>query len=138
LSRLREVAVQRPRFGDRRRHVLLRREGITVNHKRIERLSRTEGLAVRGRKRKRLTRIRRGRPPAPERANEQRALDYLPDTMASGRTLRVLSVIDVWTRETLALAVDPSVPGRRVARVLDRLRGEQAFPTQLVVDNGPE
>jgi putative transposase len=137
-ARLRELAAQRPRFGYRRLHVLLRREGITVNHKRIERLYREEGLAVRGRKRKSLTRIRRGRPSAPEHANEQWALDFLPDAMASGRTIRLLSIIDVWTREALALEVDTSLPGSRVVRVLDRLRGERPLPTQLVLDNGPE
>jgi putative transposase len=137
-ARLRELAAQRPRFGYRRLHVLLRREGITVNHKRIERLYRKEGLAVRGRKRKSLTRIRRGRPSAPGHANEQWALDFLHDTMASGRTIRVLSIIDVWTREALALEVDTSLPGSRVVRVLDRLRGERPLPTQLILDNGPE
>jgi putative transposase len=137
-SRIRALAVQRPRFGYRRLYVLLRREGIVVNHKRVERLYRAEGLAVRRRRRKSLTRIGRGRPPAPQRANEQWALDFLEDALASGRTIRLLSVIDVHTREALALEVDTSLPGSRVVRVLDRLRGERSLPTQLVLDNGPE
>jgi putative transposase len=136
--RLREVAAQRPRFGYRRLHVMLRREGIIVNHKRIERLYREEGLAVRRRTRKSLTPVRRGRPAPPQRANEQWALDFLQDALASGRKLRVLSVIDVFTREALALEVDTSLPGSRVVRVLERLCGQRERPVQLVLDNGPE
>jgi putative transposase len=137
-SRLRALAAQRPRFGYRRLHVLLRREGIMINHKRIARIYREEGLAVRSRKRKALTRIHRGHPPAPQRPNEHWALDFLQDALASGRPIRVLSVIDVFTREALALEVDTSLPGSRVVRVLDRLLGERPAPTQIVLDNGPE
>jgi len=137
-GRLRELAEQRPRFGYRRLHILLRREGIVVNHKRCERLYREEGLAVRRRARKSVTRIRRGRPPVPQGANEQWALDFLQDALASGRTIRLLSVIDVFTREALALEVDTSLPGSRVVRTLDRLRGERPLPVQIVLDNGPE
>jgi putative transposase len=136
--RLRELAAQRPRFGYRRLHVLLRREGIVVNHKRVERLYREEGLAVRRRRRKSLMPVCRGRPALPHRANEQWALDFLQDALASGRKLRVLSVIDVFTREALALEVDTSLPGTRVVRVLDRLLAERDCPAQLVLDNGPE
>ena len=137
-GRLRELAAERPRFGYRRLHVLVRREGIIVNHKRIARLYRAEGLAVRRRGRKSVVRIRRGRPPAPQRANEQWALDFLQDALASGRTIRLLSVIDVFTREALALEVDTSLPGTRVVRVLDRLGDERPLPAQIVLDNGPE
>jgi putative transposase len=137
-ARLRELAAQRPRFGYRRLPVRLRREGIVVNHKRVERRSRAEGLAVRRRARQSLPPIRRGRPAPPLRANEQWALAFLQDALASGRKLRVLSVIDVFTREALALDVDTSLPGSRVVRVLDRLLSERARPAQLVLDNGPE
>jgi putative transposase len=137
-TRLRELAAQRPRFGYRRLHVLLRREGIIINHKRVERLYREEGLAVRRRTRKSPTPILRGRPAPPQRANEQWALDFLQDALASGRKLRVLSVIDTFTRDALALEVDTSLPGSRVVRVLDRLLGERERPAQLALDNGPE
>jgi putative transposase len=135
---LRDLAAQRPRFGYRRLHALLRREGVVVNHKRVERLYREEGLAVRRRRRKSPTRVLRGRPPAPAGANEQWAMDFLHDAVASGRKIRLLSVIDVFTREALALEVDTSLPGSRVVRVLERLAGERPLPTQLVLDNGPE
>lgn len=137
-ERLRTLAAQRPRFGYRRLHVLLRREGITINHKRVERLYREEGLTVRRRARKSRTPVRRGRPTPPQRANEQWALDFVQDALASGRKVRVLSVIDVFTREALALEVDTSLSGSRVVRVLDRLLGERERPAQLVLDNGPE
>lgn len=137
-ERLRELAAARPRFGYRRLHVLLRREGLTVNHKRVARLYRAEGLAVRRRKRKSRGRIRRGRPPAPHGANEQWALDFLEDALASGRKIRLLSIIDVFTREALSLEVDTSLPGRAVVRGLDRLRAQRPLPSRLVLDNGPE
>jgi putative transposase len=137
-ERLRELAAERPRFGYRRLHVLLRREGRMVNRKRVARLYRAEGLAVRRQRRKARVRIRRGRPAAPQRANEQWALDFLQDALASGRTIRVLSVLDVFTREALSLEVDTSLPGHAVVRVLDRLGGQRSLPSHLVLDNGPE
>lgn len=136
--RLHELAGERPRFGDRRLHALLRREGVVVNHKRVERLYRADGLAVRRRGRKRVARRERGRPPMPGRPNQQWALDFLSDTLASGRRIRLLTVVDACTREALAIAVDTSLPGARVARVLARLAAERGLPSQIVLDNGPE
>lgn len=137
-ERLRALAAERPRFGYRRLHALLRRDGIVVNHKRIARLYRAEGLAVRRRQRKSPARVRRGRPPAPARANAQWALDFVEDALASGRKIRLLSVLDVFTREALALEVDTNLPGRAVVRVLDRLGRERPLPELVVLDNGPE
>jgi len=136
--RLLALAGERPRFGYRRLHALLRREGVVVNHKRIERLYRADGLAVRRRGRKRTARADRGRPAPPNRPNEQWALDFLSDALASGRRVRVLAVIDPYTREALALEVDTSLPGERVGRVLERIAAERGVPEQLVLDNGPE
>jgi putative transposase len=136
--RLHELAGERPRFGYRRLHALLRREGSVANHKRIERLYRLDGLAVRRRGRKRAARPARGRPDAPRLPNQQWALDFLSDTLASGRRIRVLAVVDVCTREALAIEVDTSLPGERVARVLTRIVAERGLPTQIVLDNGPE
>jgi len=136
--RLHELAGERPRFGYRRLHVLLRREGIVVNHKRIERLYRLDDLAVRRRGRKRVARPARGRPDRPRLPNQQWALDFLSDTLASGRRIRLLAVVDVCTREALAIEVDTSLPGERVARVLTRIVAERGLPTQIVLDNGPE
>jgi len=136
--RLRELAAERPRFGYRRLHALLRREGIVVNHKRVQRLYGEEGLAVRRRSRKRLAREGRGRTPPPTRPGEHWGLDFLSDALATGRRIRLLCVLDLFTREALAIEVDGSLPGSRVVTVLERLAVASEAPSELVLDNGPE
>jgi putative transposase len=136
--RLRELAAVRPRFGYRRLQALLRREGVIVNHKRIERLYREEGLAVRRRTRKRVARDGRGRAGLPGRPNQQWGIDFVSDALAWGRRIRLFTVVDVFTREALAIEVDTSLPGRRVVRVLERLAAERGAPDEIVLDNGPE
>jgi putative transposase len=137
-QRLRTLAAERPRFGYRRLHVLLRREGVTVNHKRIERLYREEGLAVRRRTRKRVARDGRGRAALPGRPNQQWGIDFVSDTLAWGRRIRLFTVVDIFTREVLAIEVDTSLPGGRVVRVLERLAIGRGAPDEIVLDNGPE
>jgi putative transposase len=136
--RLRTLAAERPRFGYRRLHALLRREGVVVNHKRIERLYREEELAVRRRTRKRVARDGRGRATLPARPDQQWAIDFVSDTLAWGRRIRLFTVVDVFTREVLAIEVDTSLPGGRVVRVLERLAIEREAPDEIVLDNGPE
>jgi putative transposase len=136
--RLRELAAARPRFGYRRLHVLLQREGVIVNHKRVERLYGEEGLAVRRQKRKRVARDGRGRAAVPGRPNQQWGIDFVSDTLAWGRRIRLFTVVDVFTREALAIEVDTSLPGGRVVRVLERLVLERGAPDEIVLDNGPE
>ena len=137
-QRLRELAAERPRFGYRRLHVLLRREGIVVNHKRVARLYREEELAVRRRGRKRVARGGRGRPAAPTRPDQRWGLDFVSDALAGGRRIRLLGVLDLFTREALAIEVDVSLPGARVVAVLERLATERRLPEEIVLDNGPE
>lgn len=136
-ERLRTLAGEWPRFGYRRLHVLLRREGWAVNHKRVHRLYRAEGLAVRRRRRKRVARLRA---PLlqPTRANERWSMDFLTDALGSGRSFRVLTIVDDRTRECLALEAETSVPGSRVVQVLDRLVAHRGRPTVIISDNGPE
>jgi putative transposase len=136
--RLRELAAERPRFGYRRLHALLGREGVSVNHKRIERLYREEGLAVRRRRRKRVARDERGRAALPGRPNQQWGVDFVSDALAWGRRIRLFTVVDIFTREALAIEVDTSLPGGRVVRVLERLVTERGGPDEIVLDNGPE
>jgi len=117
----------------------LRREGTIVNHKHIYRLYREEGLSVRRRGRKRVA--REGRLPlcAPEGTNERWCLDFVSDSLAWGRSIRLLPIIDAFTREALAIEVDTSLPGARVVQVLDRLVEERgATPQEIMLDNGPE
>ena len=137
-ERLRELAAERRRFGYRRLHVLLRREGVLVNHKRVYRLYREEGLSVRRRGRKRVAR-ERCPALAPTGPDQCWSLDFVSDALAWGRKIRLLTVEDTFTREALAIEVDTSLPGTRVARVLDQLICERgATPGEITLDNGPE
>ena len=138
LEQLRQHAAERPRFGYRRLHVLLCRGGWRVNHKRIYRLYRAEGLAVRRKKRKRLAAGVRVVLAAPTRPNERWSMDFVHDTLASGRKFRTLNIVDDLTREALAIEVDTSLGGARVVRVLDRLVALRGAPRLIVCDNGPE
>jgi putative transposase len=137
-ARLRELAAERRRFGYRRLHPLLRREGMTVNHERVERLYREEGLTVRRRPRKRVASGRQAQPGSAAAPNEQWSVDFLSDSLAWGRRIRLLAVLDTFTRESLAIEVDTSLPGARVVQVLDRLVAARGTPREIVLDNGPE
>ena len=137
-QRLRALAHERRRFGYRRLHVLLRREGFQVNHKRLFRLYREERLMVRrrgGRKRALGTRAPMLIPQWP---NDRWSLDFVADQLIDGRRMRVLIVVDDCTRECLALIADTSISGNRVARELDRLLVERGKPKTIVSDNGTE
>jgi putative transposase len=137
-QRLRELAAERRRFGYRRLHVLLRREGVPVNHKRVERLYRDERLTVRRRGRKRVAAAVRAPLLLPTGPNEQWSLDFVSDALSWGRRIRLLAVVDTVTREALAIEVDTSLPGERVVRVLERIAAERGVPGAIVLDNGPE
>jgi putative transposase len=138
LGRLRELAAERPRYGYRRLHVLLRREGHQVNHKRVHRLYRAEGLAVLRRRRKRVASGVRRPLPRAEHINQCWTMDFMRDSLASGRKFRTFNVLDCCSRESLAIEVDTSLPGLRVTRVLDRVIEERGRPGTIVIDNGPE
>ena len=135
---LRALALERPRFGYRRLGVLLAREGLAANHKRIYRLYREEHLMVRRVRRKRLARGIRITVPVPQRRNERWSMDFVSDCVAGGRPIRALTMVDDHTRECLAIEVDTSLGGRRVRRVLEQVIGERGRPEAIVVDNGPE
>ena len=136
--RLRELAFIRRRFGYRRLHILLKREGIVMNHKKLRRLYREERLQVRrrgGRKRALGTRAPMALPQGP---NQRWSLDFLSDAMIDGRRFRVLAIVDDFTRECLVLIPDTSLPGLRVARELDVVIGIRGRPAMIVSDNGTE
>jgi len=137
-ERLRELAHERRRFGYRRLHVLLMREGWKVNHKRVYRFYREEGLAVRRRKRKSRAAFVRQPLVAPTRVNQGWSMDFMADALAPGRRFRTLNIVDEYTREALAIEVDTSLPGARVVRVLEQLRQQGRKPEWMVTDNGPE
>jgi len=134
-ERLKALAHERRRFGYRRLHIFLKREGFAVNHKRLFRLYREERLTVRkrgGRKRALGTRAPMVVPQFP---NDRWSLDFASDQFIDGRRLRILAVVDDCTRECLALVADTSISGVRVARELDRLVVEHGKPTTIVSDN---
>ena len=137
-ARLRELAAERPRFGYRRLTVLVRREQGAVNHKRVYRLYRLEGLAVRRRGRKRVARAARVLPLAADQRGRRWAMDFMQDSLASGRPFRTLNIVDLASRECLAIEVDTSLPGARVVRVLERLCAVHGRPRTITMDNGPE
>jgi len=136
-SRLRELAHQRVRWGYRRLHVLLGREGVVVNKKCVYRIYREEGLAVRRKKRKRVA-VARQPLPAPSRLNEGWGMDFVSDALRGGRRFRILNVLDVLSREGLASEVDTSLPAKRVVRALDEIALERGYPAWITLDNGPE
>jgi putative transposase len=137
--RLRELAGARPRWGYRRLHILLRREGWLVNHKKVLRLYREEGLMLRIRRRKRkLASWVRVPPPGPSRPNERWTLDFVSDALSDGRRMRILTVLDVMSRESLAVEAATSFPSTRVTLVLDRLMARKGKPSMITLDNGTE
>jgi putative transposase len=137
--RLRELAEERRRWGYRRLHILLEREGWTVNSKRVYRIYVEEKLRVRKRKRRRrLGAQARVLLSAPTSRNQTWTMDFLHDALATGRKVRTLSIEDAYTREMLAIEVDTSLPAMRVVRALERLRLERGLPTRIVIDHGTE
>jgi putative transposase len=137
-QRLRELAEERRRWRCPMLDLVLRREGFKANHKCVERQYREEGLSLRRRwRRKRLSHLRvvRSRPLA---ANQTWAADLIHDSLFNASRFRSFAVLDSWSRESLAIEVDVSLTGERVAGVLERLCGERGLPPVIQVDNGPE
>ncbi|MGE5334673.1 MAG: IS3 family transposase, partial [Nitrososphaerota archaeon] len=140
-ERLRALAAERPRWGYRRLHILLQRElggSHPINHKRVQRLYCLEGLAIRRRKRKRVARVPRGTQTPTWQRGEAWAIDFMQDVLVDGRRFRTLNVLDIVTRECLAIEVDTSLPGQRVVRVLEQLLLWHGAPKRITLDNGPE
>ncbi len=137
-QKLRELAMVRRRFGYRRLHALLRRDGLEVNHKRVYRLYVEEQLWVRKRIRKRRVALMRTPMLVPSQANQVWSIDFVSDALATGRRFRALTIADDFTRESPAIEVDTSLGGVRVVRVLDGLKMERGLPLQIRSDNGPE
>jgi putative transposase len=137
-ERLRRLAAERRRFGYRRLGILLLREGVSMNKKKLFRLYKEEGLAVRrrrGRKRATGTRAPMELPHGP---NQRWSLDFVSDTLSWGRRFRILCIVDDFTREALALVADTSIGGRRLVRELDALIARRGRPATIVSDNGTE
>ena len=135
---IKSVARERRRFGYRRIQVMLQRQGIFMNHKKLRRIYAEEKLQVRrrgGRKRALGTRRPMG---VPDAANQRWSLDFVSDAFTDGRRFRILTVVDDFTRENVALVADTSLSGARVVRELSSAMAARGRPNTIVSDNGTE
>lgn len=137
--RLKELAAVRVRYGYRRLHILLRREGWKINAKRVYRLYREENLSLRTKTpRRRVSCRKRMDRPAAARINDCWAMDFMTDELFDGRRIRLLTIVDHFTRESLAIEVGQRLTGRDVVCVLGRIGMERSLPKTIRLDNGPE
>ena len=125
-DRLKSLALERRRWGYKRLHILLRREGFGLNHKKTYRIYKEEGLSVRRRKRKRIS-VARCEKVAPVGPRERWSMDFISDSLWNGRRFRSLTIVDDFTREAAAIEVDTSLPAMRVIAVLERLEQERGL-----------
>lgn len=137
-ERIQTLANERRRFGYRRVHQLLRREGVTVNHKKVYRLYREANLAVPKRKRRKGIAIERQPLVQPEGPNRTWSMDFVMDAMACGRRLKCLTVVDDYTKECLDIAVARGISGDEVTRILEAVAAFRGYPEAVRTDQGPE
>lgn len=137
IARLKALGEQYPRYGYLMLHAILKNEGLVVNRKRTYRVYSSLGMQVRTRRRRKLV---RSRIPlvVPSRVNERWSLDFIHDQLADGRRIRILNIVDDYSRTCVGQIVDTSISGVRLARYLDQLLEMRAKPDAIVMDNGPE
>jgi len=136
--RLKDLAAARVRYGYRRLHVLLVREGWPVNHKRVYRLYKQESLSLRLKTKKKRTSAPRVPVPQASAPNECWSMDFVADRLSSGQQIRLLTLVDNFSRVSPTIEVAFSLTGRRVVEVLERLKGTCGLPKAIKVDNGSE
>lgn len=137
--RIKEIAAARIRYGYRRIHILLQREGWHVNHKRVYRIYKQEGLNLRNKSiRKKISAPRIPDKDKPTSINECWAMDFVSDQTYNGKRFRALTIIDTYTRECVGIYVDKSIKGETVALQLGEICTDRGFPKKIKVDNGPE
>lgn len=138
LNKIKQIAWEKKRFGYRRIHMLLKRSGLQINHKKVYRIYRTAGLKVLKRGgRKRAIGIRKVENIS-TKPNQVWAMDFVHDALSCGRRIRLFAVIDTYTRECLRLVVDTSINGKKVIETLASLIGERGLPESIISDNGTE
>jgi len=135
--RLKQLGEQYPRYGYLILHALLKAEGLVVNRKRTYRLYTELGMQVRTKKRKKLIRPRVPMT-VPTQVNQRWSLDFVSDQLADGRRIRILNVVDDYSRRCVGQFVATSISGQRLTRYLDELSIQQSLPQSIVLDNGPE
>ncbi|WP_139804406.1 IS3 family transposase [Pseudomonas aeruginosa] len=137
-TQLVELAQERRRFGYRRLHILLRRAGVQVNHKRIYRLYRSAGLMVKRRRRRHGVAIERERLSLPSAPNQVWSMDFVFDALSTGRRIKCLTAVDDFTKEAVGILVDHGISGFRVTRALDEMARFRGYPAAIRTDQGPE
>ena len=137
--RIKDIAAARVRYGQRRIYVLLRREGWQVNIKRVARIYRAEGLAIRTKmpRRRRAPAVREAIAPVTA-PNQSWAMDFMHDILADGTKIRLLTIVDTFSRENVALEVDYGFKSPQVVDVLRRAAVQRGVPERIHCDNGPE
>jgi putative transposase len=138
IGQLRELARQQPRYGYRRATAVLRQEGEAINPKRVYRVWRKQGLALPRRRPRKRVASQSLRPFAAHQAKQVWAYDFVFDGCANGQKLKMLTVVDEWTRECLAIEVGARINSSKVLEVLSRLMSVHGQPQYLRSDNGPE
>ncbi len=136
-ERLKTLGEQYPRYGYLTLHAMLRAEGLVINRKRTYRLYTALGMQVRTRRRKKLIRPRIPMI-VPIRANERWSMDFVHDQLGDGRRIRILCIVDDYSRICVGQLVDTSISGERMTRFLDELKLDRGLPKTIVLDNGPE
>lgn len=136
--RLSELAQERRRFGYRRLHALLRREGFEINHKRVYRLYSESNLAVKRRKKRKGVAVERQPLVLPDAPNETWSMDFVMDALSDGRRLKTLTIVDDFTKEALDIVVARSITGEYVTRILDSIAQFRGYPSAIRTDQGPE
>jgi putative transposase len=139
VMRMKEITQTRVHYGYRRVHVMLKREGFKDNHKRVYRLYKEQGLTLRHKrpKRNKAAQLRQPKTLA-HGINQIWSMDFVADNLFDGRKLRMLTVVDCYTRESLAIHVGQSLKGEDVVRVLSRIVHERGQPQTIKTDNGSE
>ena len=127
-----------PNEGGTRLHILLKREGLVINHKRTERIYHEEGLALRRKRRRKGAAGARVVMTSPQGTNQRWSMDFVTDSIVTGRRFRALAIVDDYSRECPAIEVDTSLGGHRVVGVLERLADIRGLPEVITMDNGPE
>ncbi|HSW72134.1 MAG TPA: IS3 family transposase [Chlamydiales bacterium] len=137
-KKIKLIAEERRRFGYRRIGYLLLRGGYKINHKRVYRLYKTQGLEVQRRQRRRKVVSARLTPKTPSSINERWSIDFMMDSLADGRRIRLMNIVDDFTRESLKIVVDRSLTGKRVVQELTELIKTRGKPGEILSDNGTE
>ena len=133
-SKIVELAQERRRFGYRRIHALLRRDGVEVNHKRVYRLYREANLAVKRRKRRKGVAVPREPLSLPAQRNEVWSMDFVMDALSHGRRIKILTIVDDCTKEAVDLVADFGISGHYVTRVLDLVARFRGYPKAIRTD----